>query len=403
MSRPCSRGPDGGPCRCYHPGTPYTPDQCLRCWQHGPHPIAAAHPDRAAALQPRRRVSLPCVHLGGEAGETREVATAGGRATLRVRSCGLHGLCLPERRAEGVRCCADCPDCERDTYTLVAPRGTRGIPGAYRGRIVPRPWDYSVSACIPHCDTIEPLRAAIATLRWQTVPPYIMVVDTGSPPSVRDELEQLRDADVEIHYVAGHGWVHSSEPVAVALDVAAACCRTEYLYHTHSDVFAMRPDWIAWLLDQCDEDTPVVGYQMSPREGTDMWIGTASHTATMLHMPTMRRIGASYSLQAWYDDRGLPTVRTSGWPDTESRLRDCLDAAGIFPRLIDQDGTPGATPERNYCRTTDSNVDHVRSYPSRSIYRMRGPGVTDADMADAIHQAYRRAAQWRAEILGGTI
>lgn len=397
----CTSGPEGTPCGRYRPGMPYSSDQCLRCWQSGPHTPPADRSDRWLATQPRRPVHLPCVHLGGETGELRECWSCRGRVALRLRSCGIHGVCTPEKPVEGVCCCRTCPDCKPDTYTLVAPRGTRGCPSPYRGRLAPRPWDYTVSACIPHCDTPEPLRAAIATLRWQSVAPYILVIDTGSPPYVRDELEAMRAADVEIHYIAAHGYVHSSEPVAVALDLAATLCRTEYLYHTHADAFAMRRDWIAWLLDRCDSNTPVIGYQMSERVGTDMWRGTPSHTATMLHMPTMRRIGASYSLQSWYDAHGEPTVRTTGWPDTESRLRDCLDAAGIKPRLIDLEGIEGVSEERNYCRTTDINIDHVRSYPSRSIYSMRGPGVSESDMADAIASAYRRAAEWRRITLGG--
>lgn len=400
-SRACTGGFGGMPCGRYRRGSAYSADQCLRCWQAGPHDLPAVTAVQHEADQPRRRVGLPCVHLGGETGEEILCPTCAGHVRVKTRRCSVHGSCVPARPVEGVPCCLTCPSYSPHTYTLVAPLGTRGAPACFRGRVKPYPWDYRVSVCIPHLDTISALRACIATLRWQTVHPYILVIDTGSPPAVCEELERMRYADVEIHYLRGHGYVHSSEPVAVALDVAAALCRTTFLYHTHSDVFAMRMDWIEWLLSVCSAERPVVGYQMSDRVGTNMWIGTASHTATMLHMPTIRAVGASYSLQAWYDTHGYPEVRTTGWPDTEAQMRDCLDRAGIRPYLLDREGVPGAVAERNFCRTTDANVDHVRSYPSRRAYQFRGEGVTEDEMADAIASAYERAARWRQAILGG--
>src|SRR6185437_552461 len=129
-------------------------------------------------------------------------------------------------------------------------------------------------ACVPHLDTLEPLQVVIETLRAQTERPYIMVIDTGSPPDVCAQLERLRSDDLEIHYLRGHGYIHSSCPVSVAMDLSFALCRSEYLYATHSDVFLKRPDYIAWLLAQCGPDLPVIGYEMSDRSwATDQWRG----------------------------------------------------------------------------------------------------------------------------------
>ncbi|MHB8735438.1 MAG: glycosyltransferase family 2 protein [Terriglobales bacterium] len=282
-----------------------------------------------------------------------------------------------------------------DTYTLVAPAGTRGRPWPFQGRLARKPWEFRVSACIPHLGTPAELAVVIETLRWQTVAPYIIVVDTGSPPAVCAELELLRSDDVEIHYVRSHGYRHPSEPVAVALDLAHAVCHTEHLYHTHSDVFIRRVDWLEWLLARCSADCPVVGYEMSERSGHEEWRGTVSHTATMLHMPTMRRIGATWNMQSWYETRGVPVGALGTWPDTESMLRLSLDRAGITPLFVGPDTCPGAAHERNYTRDIDLNVDHVRSFPSHQLYH--GPvGMTAAaEMPAAMAEAMARVAEWR--------
>ncbi|MGH3526750.1 MAG: glycosyltransferase family A protein [Pseudonocardiaceae bacterium] len=352
--------------------------------------------DSAMTVAGRRPplVEIPCRHLGGEAAHSHPQSGAGHPGSRRVRLCEVHGECTVHRERSGVACCASCESHAPETATLVAPAGTAGRPGQWMGRLPRRPWEFAVTAAIPHIMTPEPLAAAIATLRWQSVRPYIIVVDTGSTPEVCQQIEAMRCEDTEIHFIRSASYRHPSEPVAVALDLAHSLCHTERLYHTHSDCFIRRRDWLEWLAARCDADTPVVGYEMSERSGHDEWRRTVSHTATMLHMPTMRRIGASWNMQSWYEARGVPVGVLGTWPDTESMLRVCLDRAGITPLLINGDTCPGALHERNFTRDVDCNVDHVRSYPSRQLYRGMAGETAEGEMPAAIAEAHARAADW---------
>lgn len=287
-----------------------------------------------------------------------------------------------------------------EQYSWVAPHGTRCRPKPWEGRSDPRPWAHRVSVCIPHLNTPEPLAMCVALLRAQTITPYIMIIDTGSTPDVCDRLEMMRSSECEIHYIRSHGYIHSSEPVCVALDLAHALCRTDYLYHTHSDVFVRRRDWMAWLLERCSAQCPVVGYQMTERRGTSDWRQCVSHTATMMHMPSMREVGASWSLQRWYDMHGRPTVRTTGWPDTESMMGVCLEEVGITPYFVGPTTCPGAKLERNFERQFDVNIDHCRSYPASQMYSPPYHARAREWMADALALAAERLREWNAELPG---
>jgi hypothetical protein len=161
----------------------------------------------------------------------------------------------------------------------------------WEGAAARKPWDYQVTAAIPHLETPDTLPVLLELLALQTVRPYVLLIDTGSSAATVRRLEALRRPDVEVHYLRGHGYRHSSAPVTTAMDVAFALCRTAHLFATHSDVFPRRRDLLEWLLGLCRDDQPVVGYEMSPRPETQGWRNVVSHTCTMLHMPTIRRIG----------------------------------------------------------------------------------------------------------------
>ena len=144
-------------------------------------------------------------------------------------------------------------------FHFVAPVGTADVMPQYHGWITRKPWEYKVTAAIPHLDTLEALNMCVRVLRHQRERPYIMVVDTGSPPYVTREMEKLRAEDCEIHYINAHAYRTSSEPVTVALDLAQSLCRTELLFHTHADCFLRRGDFLEELGARCNAQTPVIG------------------------------------------------------------------------------------------------------------------------------------------------
>lgn len=217
-------------------------------------------------------------------------------------------------------------------------------------------------------------------------------MDTGSEWSGKEwDLEALRGSDLEVHYVRAHGYLHSSAPVTTAMDLAFALCRTKYLFATHSDVFPRRRDFLAWMLGQTDEKVPVAGWEMSPRKNTDLWRGTVSHTATMFHMPTMRKIGATWSLERWYERNGFPPLPTTGWPDTESTLRDCLVAASITPKLLG--------PEPNFERHKTEWFDHARSVVGSNLYASEEQRAkTQSYAREALSEAKTRLQEWAPSI-----
>lgn len=273
-----------------------------------------------------------------------------------------------------------------DNYRNVAPLATLDVPKPWQGRFESKPWKYVVTAVIPHLETIEPLWVCVQLLRKQTIRPYIVIVDTGSSPRTREFLERMRAPDLEISYIMSNCYRSSSGPVPVAMDLAHSLCSTEYLFHTHSDVFMRRDDFLQDLICCCEEFSPVVGYRMSDRGWiTNEWEWMVGHTATMMHLPTLDRTGATWSMERIYRQDEVLKARAeavNGWPDTETGYNYILKANGIKPYFIGND--------INFQRFVDENIDHVRSYPGAQLYSSEYFKTAEVWMLDAIKEALNR-------------
>lgn len=248
-------------------------------------------------------------------------------------------------------------------FDCLAPFGTRDMPRPWEGARLKKPWEYQVTAMIPHINSIEPLAMCIEMLRSQTIQPFIVVVDTGSPKHVCNALEVMRSdsVDLDVHYIRSGCFQHSSEPVTAAMDLAQSLCATEYLYFTHTDCFLKRFDFLEHEIMMCDSRHPVVGYRMSPRDWISReWRTMIGHTATMVHVPTIQKIGAIWSMSKLHHQYGISYESQGGWPDTEVCFNKNLRDAGIKPIFIGHD--------TNYERFTDSNIDHSRSHMGSMIY-----------------------------------
>ena len=219
---PCRAGEGGGPCGRVNHGSEYDVTQCLACWRHTHRLIERGRDRQSLECVPPPPISIPCVSLRGEATVSPPRSRPGHPGRVRLRECAVHGSCSPTVELDGIACCKSCTEYTPDTFTLVAPAGTRGRPGQWQGRLARRPWSFRVSVCIPHLETLPQLRLAVETLRWQSVRPYFIIIDTGSSPATCEELERLRCEDLEIHYLRSNGFFHASEPVAVALDFGHA-------------------------------------------------------------------------------------------------------------------------------------------------------------------------------------
>lgn len=275
----------------------------------------------------------------------------------------------------------------------------------WEGVLDKKPADYRVTAAISHNNCPESLFAVLELLRGQGLAPYLVVIDTGSPaPVVGRLLEYEADhEDFEVHLIRGRGWSSPVQPVTAAMDLAFATCRTEYLYSTHADVFLKRPDALEFLVGLCSADHPAVGYQMSPRPASEgLWARCLGHSATVYHMPTMRRIGARWDILAACDRTGNDPAIPESWPDTEVNVSLDLMRAGYRPAWVsDPDADELATylfvgdePNRAY---STALLRHERVGASSMIYYR---GTTEGEIRkQALEREASlvpaRLAEWR--------
>lgn len=255
-----------------------------------------------------------------------------------------------------------------------------------------KPWDYRITAAIPALDTFETLEICIDLLRLQTERPYIMVIDTGSRGEQLEKMRKLQAPDLEIHFLQLNGVQHPSDFPAMAMDVAFALCRTEFIFATHADCFLRKRTFLADIMELAKTKSPVVGYEMSERAHND-WKGMVSHTATIYHMPTMDKISFGWSLRKlchMYNIKDYkPSPLRPNWPDTEILGNYILRYQKIKPHLIGH--------EKNFSRQVDENIDHIRSYTSGKLYSPEYYQKAKEWFDDARKEALERIATWRME------
>ena len=252
-----------------------------------------------------------------------------------------------------------------------------------------KPWNYACEAVIPVLDTPDTLPYVIELLRLQTARPHIMIIDTGSSDENFELIKKFQAPDVEVHSFRFNVVRHPSDFPAIAMDFAMSACRSDYLFCTHADVFLKDRRLIEKMRAKVDRECPAMGYQMTPRDHAD-WERMVSHTATMLHMPTMDRIGAGWSLRRLCNNRDvkhIPNILGNNWPDTEILINYILWDHGLQAALI---GT-----EKNHERTNDEMIDHCRTITAGRLYSKDYADKAQVWLDDAIEKANERIKQWR--------
>ncbi|MBI1862028.1 MAG: hypothetical protein HYR96_14025 [Deltaproteobacteria bacterium] len=246
-----------------------------------------------------------------------------------------------------------------------------------------------VTVVIPHRDTPDWLLTSVALWQAQNTLPFVLVIDTASTTLPTDlALTKLRqNPGVEVSRLNVGATEHASDSICHAMDYAFSRCPTTYLLATHVDVHPKRRDLVSYLMSLCDEKTPVVGWEMSPRgPGPDGDFtghtsdGYPGHCCILFHMPTMDRIGAGWSIRRSANVYGSARGRdplVKGWPDTETCLGNLFMQHGIQPLYLGRE-TNHATQETKYWT-------HARS---RTIL-----GETPRHRS-AIDRARARAARW---------
>ena len=259
----------------------------------------------------------------------------------------------------------------------------------WEGSCTKKPWEYQVTAVVPCLNTSETLPVCIDLLRLQTIKPFIMIIDTGSQKEHLEKVLEMRDEDVEVHSIALNGVLHPSDYPAMAMDLAMTLCRTPYLFATHADVFLKKQDFIEYLLTECNEEVPVVGYEISPRSHSD-WHGMISHTASMYNIKIMDKIGFAWSLRKLCNEYNIvnykPDPMRPNWPDTEILGNYILRKNNIKTKIIGH--------EENQQRTNDDYIDHFRSYTSGKMYSPPYFQKTKLWFEDAMEKALTRINEW---------
>jgi hypothetical protein len=259
----------------------------------------------------------------------------------------------------------------------------------WEGNCEIKPWDYRVSAVIPCLDTAEQVEICVRLLQLQTLKPYIVIVDTGSSEEEFKRIESLRADDIEVHAIRLNGVLHPSDFPAMAMDLAFSVCRSPYLFATHADCFLRRQDFLKDLVHWASTISPVVGYEISPRNHSD-WKGMVSHTATMYQMSVMDRINFGWSMRRlcnYYNIKDQrPTLSRPNWPDTEILGNYQLRSFKIKPHLIGS--------EQNFERKIDENIDHFRSFTSGKLYSPDYYKMANKWYLDAKKEALERIAKW---------
>ena len=279
-------------------------------------------------------------------------------------------------------------------FTKFAPLRNKSAEDApWKGDCPKKPWDYKVTAVIPVMDTAETLGLCCDILRLQTEKPYIVVIDTGSTEENLRKITSMRDEDLEVHSIRMNGFMHPSDPVSMAMDLAQSLCRTEYMFATHSDCFLRSRTFVEDLLSMCGSEEgkfPVVGYEMTPRQHDD-WEGMISHTATMYHMRTLDVIGFGWSMRRLASMYGLeshePVPERPNWPDTEILGNIILRQHEVRVKIIGR--------ESNFQRNKDENIDHCRSLTLGQLYSKEYYKKSTEWCEEAMKEARERISKWK--------
>jgi hypothetical protein len=170
------------------------------------------------------------------------------------------------------------------------------------------------------------------------------------------------------------------------MDLAFARCPSQYLMATHSDVFVKRRDVLTEYRALMAK-SPVVGYQMSPRNG-EHWKKCPSHTLTMFHMPTMRQHGISWNITAASEHfRPKGELLPVGMIDTETWMGETLSRAGIVPHFLGG--------EMNWQMSEDHRHVHCRSFQGSRAYGYEHYNKALRWVKEKMAEAEARILEWR--------
>ena len=263
----------------------------------------------------------------------------------------------------------------------------------WEGDIKKKPWEYEITAIIPVIDTYEPLLLIIKLLKLQTIKPYIVIIDTGSLPENRWKIESLQDESTEVHSLKLNSVQHPSDFVAMACDLGAAVCRTEYMFYTHADCFLMRQNVLENMLNLCKEN-PIVLYRLTQIK-FEGWEKMWGHTLLMMNTKTYLENRLLWNLKQfeyYYDlQNHFPDDSRQGYPDTEIMINCICQDLNIKPLIIGD--------EENYKRNQNEDFDHCRTFTSGLLYAKDYYNICKEWMKNAMNEAEERIKKWESDAI----
>jgi hypothetical protein len=264
----------------------------------------------------------------------------------------------------------------------------------WEGSLERKPSDYQVTAVIPCINPGDEIALVVASLRAQTLRPYILLIDTGSRPEIVARLEALCGPDLELHLLRFNAVRHPSEPVSIACDLGADRADSRFVFFTHTDCFLLKQTVLEELANKIGPTSPCYGHQLSPRAHND-WERHYGHTCLMVDQDRLDRLGVKWKMRCATGLYGEKNYELRGdrpnWPDTELGLNAHLERLGQEPQF--------SGLEENYEQTIDELIHHVRSVPSSGLYSPGHSKKSAPRMAHAVIDAQYRLEEWAANPL----
>jgi hypothetical protein len=230
----------------------------------------------------------------------------------------------------------------------------------------------STTIVLPTAGRSPTLPSAMATHRQQTANTETILIETSSNPDCANELAIVHRHTHHVRTIAlpPKQKAHPCRVITEALDIAIAIADTEWAFLTHDDVWIEDPELIEKLIGLAKHHgVPIVGYEMSPRSHiTEEWRDMVSHTATLLHVPTVQGLGLRWSLVEAHHETPW-NQEQPGWPDTETNFGREVKRLKIPQYFIGHE-----TNERHY---RDQYITHRRSLTSHLVH----PGLGKIDDA----------------------
>lgn len=234
-------------------------------------------------------------------------------------------------------------------------------------KMAQKTFEPTTTIIVPTAASSPTLTSVINTHDRQTESHRTILIETSGDPQAYFNLtiNQSERKNTRILAIEPEENCHPCRVITEAIDIGIAICDTEWAFLTHDDVWLNDTNLLKRLIEIAENaGVPIVGYEMSPRgHCTEEWRGMVSHTATLLHTPTMQGLGMRWSLVEAHQTTPWSKEKP-GWPDTETNFGRQVKRLQIPQFFIGHE-----TNDRHF---EDDNITHRRSLTSHRVHSHLG-------------------------------